>query len=106
MAPNVPSNDSGTEILGMIVAQTLRRKTKTTRMTNAIEIKIVYSISAIEARIVVVRSTITERWTAGGIEAFSCASSAYTLSTVWIILAAGCFETLIRTAGMPLASPM
>ena len=44
----------------MTVAQRLRRKTNTTRMTRAIEISSVISTSAIEARIVGVRSIITD----------------------------------------------
>src|SRR5215468_8979581 len=69
MTPNVPSSESGTEMLGMIVAHTFLRKMKTTMMTRAMDSRIVYSISAIEARIVVVRSTLTERLIDGGIDA-------------------------------------
>ena len=35
MTPNVPISDSGTAMLGMMVARTVRRKTNTTRMTRA-----------------------------------------------------------------------
>ena len=56
-------------MLGMIVAEIFRRKTNTTRITRSIEIRIVYSMSAIDARIVVVRSTMTERLMEGGIDA-------------------------------------
>src|SRR5207244_5192087 len=92
ITPNVPSSESGTEILGMIVAQTFRRKTKTTRITRPMEIRIVYSMSAMDARIVVVRSTITDRLIDGGIDAFNKGSSAYTRSTVSMIFADGCLK--------------
>src|SRR5437762_1229167 len=75
ITPNVPSSDSGTEMLGIMVAQRFRRKMNTTRMTNPTEIKMVYSMSAIDARIVVVRSTMTERLIVGGIDAFNNGSS-------------------------------
>src|SRR5262249_45270508 len=75
MTPNVPSNDSGTEMLGMIVAQTFRRNIKTTRMTRPIEIRMVYSISSIDARIVVVRSRMTCRLIEGGMDARNNGSS-------------------------------
>src|ERR1051326_7085428 len=73
--PNVPSSESGTEMLGMIVAHTFRRKTNTTRMTNPIEIRMVYSMSAIDARMVVVRSTRTDSLIEGGIDTFSCGNN-------------------------------
>src|SRR5262245_338895 len=71
ITPNVPNSERGTEILGMIVAQTFLRKTNTTRITRPTEIRIVYSISAIDARIVVVRSTMTDKLIVGGIEDLS-----------------------------------
>src|ERR1051326_6103747 len=75
---NVPSNDKGTEILGMTVAHKFLKKMKTTRMTSPMEIRIVYSMSSIEARTVVVRSVITDSWIDGGIEARICGSSSST----------------------------
>src|SRR5215510_1975228 len=68
ITPKVPSSESGTEMLGMMVDQRFRRNTNTTRITRAIDIRIVYSISAIDARIVVVRSMMTERLIVGGME--------------------------------------
>src|SRR3954471_7311953 len=72
ITPNVPSRDRGTEMLGIIVAQRFRRNRNTTRITNPIEIRMVYSMSEIDARIVAVRSIMTARFTDGGIDAFNC----------------------------------
>ncbi len=55
MTPKVPISDTGTATLGMRVERTLRRKTKTTRMTSTIEITSVISTSCTEARMVRVR---------------------------------------------------
>src|SRR5262245_26809284 len=74
ITPKVPNSDSGKEMIGMIVDQTFRRNTKTTRTTSATEIRIVYSMSAMDARIVVVRSTMTDSLIDGGIEARSSGS--------------------------------
>ena len=59
IAPNVLISDTGTEILGINVAQPFRRKTKTTRITRLIEMPIAVSASITEARIVLVRSLST-----------------------------------------------
>ena len=53
-------SDTGTAMLGMIVVRGLRRKIKTTRMTRPTEIDKVNSISRMDARMVVVRSSPTE----------------------------------------------
>ncbi len=45
MMPNVPTSESGTAMLGMMVAQTFRKNAKTTRITRAIEINRVISTS-------------------------------------------------------------
>src|SRR5438105_2653678 len=79
MTPKVPHNDSGTAIPGITVAQTLRKKTNTTRMTNAIAIRSEYSTSCTDARIVVVRSWATWRWMEGGIDACNSGRTARTL---------------------------
>ena len=71
MTPNVPMSESGTTTPGMAVAQALRRNTNTTSTTRAIVMSSVSSTSAMEARMVVVRSIITERSMAPGIEARS-----------------------------------
>src|SRR5690242_6793683 len=92
-------------MLGIIVAQTFRRKANTTRMTKPIEIKIVYSMSLMEARIVVVRSTRTWKLIVGGIDALNVGNNSFTRSTVSMMLAQGCLRTWITTAGFPLARP-
>src|SRR4051812_798754 len=71
MNPNVPSNDRGTETLGMKVAQALRKNKNTTSTTRATEIIRLYSTSLMEARMVPVRSWITCKWMAGEIDACS-----------------------------------
>src|SRR5579864_7490946 len=56
ITPNVPTRESGTAILGMIVARTVRKKTNTTMMTSAMEISSVRSISLTDALTETVRS--------------------------------------------------
>src|ERR1700693_1447415 len=102
MAPNVPMSETGTATLGMKVERTLRRKTKTTRMTSAIEITRVIWTSRTEARIVRVASIATDRVIVGGMEAWSCGRRARTRDTGWVMLAPGWRNTMIRTAGFPL----
>src|SRR6266436_3034048 len=87
--PKVPTNESGTAMLGMDVAQILRRKKKTTKMTRTTEMMRVTSISWTEARIVIVRSCETLIWMDGGIEAWSSGKRARTRSTVAIVFADG-----------------
>src|SRR5580704_171036 len=97
MIPNVPMSDSGTATLGIIVAQVLRRKANTTRITSMMETTSVISTSCTEARIVVVRSTATLRWREGEIEARSTGKRTIMRSTVSIIFAAGWRETARST---------
>src|SRR5947208_14891581 len=66
MTASVPTKDSGTERLGMIVAETLRRKKKITKTTRTTASPSSNSTSATEARIVVVRSVSTTTSTAAG----------------------------------------
>ena len=68
MTPNVPINDSGTAIEGMMVARALRKKTNTTPVTKRTLRINVRSTSWTEARMVVVRSTATCRSMAGEID--------------------------------------
>src|SRR6266700_2398332 len=89
MTPKVPTNERGTAMLGMDVAQILRRKKKTTKMTRVTEIMRVTSISWTEARMVIVRSCETLIWMDGGIEAWSSGKRARTRSTVAIVFADG-----------------
>src|SRR6516162_9556881 len=68
ITPNVPTSESGTAMLGMIVARTVRRKTNTTRMTSTTEISSVRSMSLTDALTDVVRSITTDSFIAGEIE--------------------------------------
>ena len=98
-------SDTGTTTAGMTVWRTLRRKTKTTRITRPIEISIVIWTSWTEARMVVVRSESTDSVIAGGIDAWSVGSSARIPSTAAMMLAPGSRDTMISTAGLPFAYP-
>ena len=69
-------------MLGMIVAQALRKKRKMTMTTRATVNNIVNSISLTDARIVVVRLKLVSSVTVGGMEARNSGSSAMMRSTV------------------------
>ena len=76
MSAQEPSRASGTVMLGMIVAQRFRKKTKITITTSAMVSASVNSTSRTEARMVVVRSERMLTWMVGGIEACKLDSSA------------------------------
>src|SRR5579872_2839268 len=59
ITPNVPTSDTGTATLGMIVVRTLLRNTKTTRMTRMTEMESDFSTSWTEDRIDTVWSRLT-----------------------------------------------
>jgi hypothetical protein len=103
--PKVPRSDSGTATLGMRVARALRRKTNTTSTTRMIEMRSEICTSKNDARIVVVRSSTTDSFMAGGMEAWRRGRRASTLSTVSMMLAPGCRNTTRSTARLPLARP-
>ena len=63
---SVPTSDSGTDRLGMIVAGRLRRNRKITSTTRTTASPSSNSTSATEARMVVVRSVSTATSIAGG----------------------------------------
>ncbi len=65
-------SETGTATLGMIVERTLLRNAKTTRTTRRIEIRSVIWTSLTDARIVVVRSSMTVSAIVGGSSAWSC----------------------------------
>src|SRR6202046_3157565 len=98
---NVPIKEAGTATLGMKVARTLRRKRKTTKITSPMDIASVRSTSLTDARIVVVRSSITVKSIAAGIEAFKDGMAARMRSTVSMMLAPGCREIINKMAGLP-----
>ena len=106
MTPNVPTSESGTTTPGMAVAHGSRRNTNTTSTTREIATRSVSSTSLMEARIVVVRSIITDRSMAPGITARSSGRSARRRSTVAMMLAPGCRKMMRRTPGFPFAMPV
>ena len=81
--------ETGTETAGITVAQTLRRNRKITPTTSAMVSIRVNCTSVTEARMLIVRSEITEILMAGGIEASSCGSAALIAATVQITFAPG-----------------
>src|SRR6516225_9554863 len=66
IAAHEPSSASGTVMLGMTVAQKLRRNSRTTSTTRAMVSARVNWTSCTEARMVVVRSRMVSTLTAGG----------------------------------------
>ena len=95
----VPTSDSGTATLGIMVAETLRRNrniTITTRATASINS---YCTSRTDARIVVVRSVSVTSSTEAGSAACSCGRIALMALTVSITFAPGCRCTLITMPG-------
>ena len=99
MAPNVPTIESGTDMLGMRVARVLRRKRKITSTTSTTASVSSNSTSLTEARIVTVRSVRIVTSIDGGSASWSCGSSALIPSTTWMTLAPGWRWTLRMTAG-------
>ncbi len=89
ITPNVPTSESGTATLGMIVAETLRRNRKITMTTRATASRSSNCTSETEARIVVVRSVSNFTSMLPGSEACNCGSNALTRLTVSITLAPG-----------------
>src|ERR1700722_12977756 len=89
----------------MMVARTVRRNANTTRITRMTEMISVVSMSLTEARTVTVRSMAIVNWIAGEIEDCKNGIKARTRSTVAMMLAPGCRNTMIRTAGLALARP-
>ncbi len=102
MTANVPTSDSGTATLGMIVAGILRKNTKITRTTRITASVSSNSTSWTDARIVVVRSVRMPTSTEDGSEACSFGSRARTLCTTLITLAPGCRWMLRMMAGVVL----
>ena len=99
MTPNVPTSDSGTATLGMMVAATVRRKRKITMTTSAMTSISSNSTSWTEARIVVVRSVRIATSMAEGSDARSCGRSCLTRSTTAMMFAPGWRWMFRITAG-------
>jgi len=89
IAPRVATRATGMVTLGMMVAQTLRRNTKMTITTRAMDSNRVNSTSLTEARMVRVRSASTMTWMFGGISLSSIGSLFFTPSAVEMTLAPG-----------------
>ena len=103
ITPNVPTSDSGTDRLGMMVPGSVRRNTKITITTRTTASASSNSTSETEARMVTVRSLIALTSTAAGSPAMICGSSAWMRSTTWMMLAPGWRCTLRMIAGVVLA---
>ena len=89
IAANVPTIDSGSARLGMMVAETLRRKTKITSTTSTSARIIVNFTSVNELRIDSERSNRTCSSTDGGSWSCSCGSSCLTSSATATVLVPG-----------------
>ena len=103
IAPNVPTIDSGTDRLGMMVPGSVRRKMKITNTTSTTASASSNSTSATEARMVTVRSPRTAMSSACGSVALICGNSALMRSTTWMMLAPGWRCTLTMIAGVRFA---
>ena len=106
MAPKVPMREMGTATLGMSVERQLRKNTKTTRITRAMEMPRASCTSWTEARMVRVASMSTFSSMAGGREACIWGRMAFTRSTVSMMLASGWRKIGTMMAGMPLDRPL
>ncbi len=103
IAPNVPTSDSGTDRLGMIVPGSVRRNTKITSTTRTTARPSSNSTSETEARIVTVRSLSTATSTAAGSVDVICGNNAWMRLTTWMMLAPGWRWTLMMIAGVVFA---
>src|SRR5271166_376738 len=101
MSAQAPKSANGTVTLGMIVAQTFRKKTKITITTSAMVSTKVNSTSLTDARMVVVRSESTLTWTVGGIAASRLVSVFLIASVVLMTFAPGCLKTTRKTLRLP-----
>ena len=90
MAPKVPTKETGTAMLGMIVAYTLRRKRKMTMTTKATVSISSNSTSETEASMAVVRSVSGVTLIEAGRFASSCGRIALMDFTTLMVLAPGC----------------
>ena len=99
MPASVPEIDSGTVTAAARVGISRRMKTSTTISTRTMVISRVYCTSLTLARIVVVRSEITETWIPGGSQRMRVGSRARTPSAVWMTLAPASLAIVRRMAG-------
>ena len=106
MTADVPRMASGTVRLGMRVTATLRRNTKMTATTRAMDSSSVNSTSLTEARMVWVRSTSVFTVMLGGMLALSVGMAAWMRSTVSITFAPGILvmaSRMVRPLAMSLS---
>ena len=89
IAPKVPTMESGTATVGMIVAETVRRKRKITITTSATVSINSNSTSLTDARMVLVRSVKISTLTPAGRVAVSVGSKFLIRSTTSMMLAPG-----------------
>src|SRR5499426_2398653 len=99
MAPNVPTNDTGTATLGITVAARVRTKRNITMTTRAIHSINSNSTWRTDSRMVVVRSVRMVSSTEAGREALSLGSNSLMRSTTLMMLAPGCRWMLTMTDG-------
>ena len=92
-------------MLGMTVAQKLRRNTNITITTRAMDSISVNSTSSTEARMVSVRSMIVVTWMEGGMLDSSCGSFRLMVSTVLMTLEPGCLKISNCTPRLPFCQP-
>ena len=100
MAAKVPTIDSGTATLGMMVAYRLRRNRKITITTRAMVSINSNSTSATDALMSVVKSVRVVTSMPAGRLACSCGINYWMLLTTLMVLAPGCRCTLRITAGV------
>src|SRR6185437_13535088 len=105
IAASVPTSDSGTDRLGMMVAGILRRNRKITSTTRMTASDSSNSTSWTEARMVLVRSVRIETSTAAGSDADSAGSSFLMRSTTWITFAPGWRWMLRMMPGVVFTQP-
>ena len=103
MTPKVPIRDNGTAMPGIVVAGTLRRKTKITSTTKATDRNSSMRTSRTEARMVTVRSVSGAMSTDVGSIACNLGNNCWMRSTTSITLAPGWRWMLTTTAAVPLA---
>src|ERR1700679_2100932 len=97
----VPTSETGTATLGIMVARTFLRKKKTTNTTRMTERTSERSTSLRLARMVVVRSKTLVISMADGMVAFSDGTAALMRSTVSIMFAPGWRKMIMVTEGLP-----
>ena len=105
MTAKVPTSAIGTVTLGITVAHTLRRNTKITITTRAMDSISVNCTSCTEARMVTVRSTTVSTLMEGGMAARRPGMAALMRSTVSMTLAPGCLKTNNWMPRLPFCHP-